>query len=196
MKWRKPGGQKGCKGTLFRSDRLDHVVNHFPSSCSHCGHTLDEGMSARVETRQVQDLPTPSPLVVVDHIVHCRACSHCQLEIGAPFPGGVTAPVQYGPNLTALVARTSGCQLIPVKRLAGTFSDVFGVKPSEGTIVDMASPMAGGFRGPGEHVGKALVRARIIHMDETGLRTGGRLHWLHVVCTRFLTHFGIGRGVW
>ena len=54
--------------------------------------------------------------------------------------------------------------------------------------------LAGGFRGPGEHVGKAVVRARAIHMDGTGLRTGGRLHWLHVACKGLLMHFGIGRG--
>jgi len=145
VKGRKPGGQKGCKGTLFRSDRPDHVVNHFPSSCSHCGHTLDEGMSARVETRQVQDLPTPSPLVVVDHIVHCRACSHCQLEIGALFPGGVTAPVQYGLNLTAPVVCPSGCQLIPVKRLRGHCDAIL---PFTGNMLAKANPGHGTARLP------------------------------------------------
>jgi len=38
------------------------------------------------------------PLVVVDHIVHCRACPHCQPETGAPFPWGVTAPARPEPD--------------------------------------------------------------------------------------------------
>ncbi len=107
---------------------------------------------------------------------HCRACPHCQPKTKAPFPGGVTAPVQYGPNLSALVVYLSEYQLIPVKHLAGTFNDIFGVN------------------GPREHVGQAAVRVRIVHMDGTGLRTGGRLHWLHVASTGLLTHFRIGRG--
>ncbi|MCY4183829.1 MAG: transposase [Rhodobacteraceae bacterium] len=98
------------------------------------------------------------------------------------------------PNLTALVVCPGKYQLIPVKRLARTLSGLFGVKPSEGTIVDMASRKAGGFRELDEHVRKALVRAQVVHMDETGIRVGGRLHWLHVACTCFLTHFRIGRG--
>ena len=32
---RKPGGQRGHKGrTLRRSERVDHVVNHFPHGCA------------------------------------------------------------------------------------------------------------------------------------------------------------------
>ena len=42
VKGRKPGGQKGRKGkTLCCSDGTDHVVNHFPSGCSHCEHGLE-----------------------------------------------------------------------------------------------------------------------------------------------------------
>ena len=52
VKGRKPGGQKGRKGTtLRRSEMLDHVEDHFPGACAHCGHTLDDGMSVRFETR-------------------------------------------------------------------------------------------------------------------------------------------------
>ena len=192
---RKPGGPKGHKGkTLFRLARIDHVEHHYPHGCAHCGHTLDEGMSVRVETRQVQDIPEPSPLTVVDHLAHTCVCPHCRLETKAPFPGGVTAPVQYGPNLEAFVVSLGEYQLIPVKRLAGTLQDIFGVRLSEGTIVHMVSRTADGFRGVAENIRKAVVRAQVVHMDETGLRIEGRLHWLHGACTRMLTHFRIGKG--
>ena len=194
-KGRRPGGQKGRKGTtLLRLDMPDHVVHHYPHGCAHCGHPLDEGMSVRFETRQVQDIPEPSPLVVVDHVAHGCACPHCTLVTRASFPEGVTAPVQYGPNLTALVVYLGEFQLIPVKRLVGAFKDVFGVKLSEGTIVNMVSRMAEKWRGVEERIRKEVVRARVVHMDETGLRIDGGLHWLHVSCTRLLTHFRIGRG--
>ena len=192
---RKPGGQRGHKGrTLRRSERVDHVVNHFPHGCAHCGHALDEGMSEPVATRQVQDIPEPSPLVVVDHVVHKCVCPRCNGETRASFPDGINASVQYGPNLTAFAVYLGEYQLIPVKRLVGTFNDLFGVRLSEGTIVNMVSRTAGKYRGVEGHIRKAVVRSRVVHMDETGLRIEGRLHWLHVACTMMLTHFRIGRG--
>ncbi len=61
VKGRKPGGQRGHKGTtLLRSETPDHIEDHFPHACAHCGHTLNDGMSVRFETRQVQDIPEPS----------------------------------------------------------------------------------------------------------------------------------------
>ncbi len=52
VKGRKPGGQKGHKGTtLLLLEKPDHVEDHFSPECAHCGHTPDEGMSVRFETR-------------------------------------------------------------------------------------------------------------------------------------------------
>ncbi|MDE2760846.1 MAG: DUF6444 domain-containing protein [Paracoccaceae bacterium] len=99
---RKPGGQKGHKGhTLQRSEKPAHIENHFPRSCTHCGHDLDEGMAVPVETRQIHDIPPPPPLVVTDHVVHKCVCPRCNRETRASFPDHVTGPVQYGPNVNS-----------------------------------------------------------------------------------------------
>ena len=196
---RKPGGQKGRKGkTLCRLERVDHVEHHFPHGCAHCAPPppppLDAGMSEPVATRPVYDILEPSPLVVVDHVVHKCVCPCCNGENGASFPDGINASVPYGPNLTAYVVYLGEYQLIPVKRLVGTFNDIFGVRLSEGTIVNTVSRTAGRCRGVEGYIWKAMVRSRVVHMDETGLRVEGRIHWLHGACTRLLTHFRIGRG--
>ena len=195
VKGRKPGGQKGHKGTtLLRSETPDHVEHHFPHDCAHCGHALDEGMSVRVETRQVHDIPEQLPLIVVDHLSHVCVCPHCELETRGPFPEGVKVPVQYGPNLTALVLYLNAHQLIPVKRLVETFKDFFGVRLSEGTVVNMVSRRARDYRGFVDRVREAVILARVKHMDETGLRIEGKLQWLHVACTGMLTYLWIGKG--
>ena len=72
VKGRKPGGQKGT--TLLRSEAPDHVEDHVPHACAHCGHTLEDGMSVRFETRQVQDIPELLPLRVVDYRAHVGIC--------------------------------------------------------------------------------------------------------------------------
>ena len=39
-----------------------------------------------------------------------------------------------------------------------------------------------------ERIADWLSVSRLTHGDETGVRIGGKLHWLHVNSTRFLTH--------
>lgn len=195
VKGRKPGGQKGHKGsTLIRSETPDHVEHHVPPSCTHCGCTLDRRMSVGFRRRQIHDIPERFPLIVTDHLAHVCICPRCNGETGATFPKGVRSPVQYGPNLTGLVLYLNAHQLIPVRRLVETFRDLFGMKLSEGTVVNMVSRGARDYRGFVDRVRDAVVRARVKHMDETGLRIEGKLQWLHVACTGLLTYLWIGRG--
>ena len=195
VKGRKPGGQKGRKGTtLLRSETPDHVEDHFPHACPHCGHTLDEGVSVRFETRPVQDIPERSPLIVVDHRAHVCICPQCNGDTKASFPEGVGSPVQYGPNLTGLVLDLNTHQLLPVKRLVETLRDLFGVTVSPGTVVNMVSRRARAYGGLVDTIRAGVVQARVKHMDETGLRMEGRLHGRHVVCNHLLTYLWIGKG--
>ncbi len=195
VKGHKPGGQKGRKGTtLLRSETPDHVEDHFPHACGHCGHALDDGMSVRFETRQVQDLPEPLPLFVVDHRAHVGICPQCNGDTKASFPEGVGSPVPYGPNLTGLVLDLTTHQLLPVKRLVETLRDLFGVKVSTGTVVNMVSRRARAYGGLVDTIRAGVVQAHVKHMDETGLRIGSCLHWLHVACTNLLTYLWIGKG--
>jgi hypothetical protein len=39
-----------------------------------------------------------------------------------------------------------------------------------------------------EHIAELIAASQLQHADETGIRVYGMLHWLHVNCTRFLTH--------
>ena len=195
VKGRKPGGQKGHKGTtLLRSEKPDHVEDHFPYDCAHCGHTLDDGMSVRFETRQVHDIPEPLPLRVVDHRAHVGICPQYNGETKASFPEGIGSWVQYGPHLMGLVLDFNTHQLIPVKRLVKTFRDLFGVKLSTGTVVNMVSHRAIAYGGIVDTIRAGVVQARVKPMDETGLRIGGRLQWRHVAYTNLLTYLWIGKG--
>jgi hypothetical protein len=67
---RRPGEQSGHAGkrrTLLPEDRVDHVVEHRPAVCGHCGTTLDESAAAEVAGRhQVAELP-PRAAVIGAH---------------------------------------------------------------------------------------------------------------------------------
>ena len=78
--------------------------------------------------RQVFDLPKPQPLIVTEHRAHACLCGKCGAETRAAFPEDVTAPVQYGTRLAAVVVYLLLCQLLPEKRLAA-IQDSIAVSP-------------------------------------------------------------------
>jgi transposase len=54
------------------------------------------------------------------------------------FPEGVSAPVQYGDRITAIVVYLSTFQLVPLDRLATLMADLFSVTLSRATIEKMS----------------------------------------------------------
>ncbi len=176
---RRPGGQTGHPGgTLRRSDHPDRIADHHPATCTGCGAALDAGMSVGSAARQVHDLPEPSPLEVTGRRAHRCVCPACGVTDRAHFPAGVTAPVQYGPRLTARVVCLSVAQPVPVQRLRQTLIDLFGVQLSQGTVAGLVTRASERLIGPALHIRDAVAGAPVRHMDETGIRVRGRLAWL------------------
>ena len=142
----------------------------------------------------MHDIPEPLPLRVVDHLAHVGICPQCKGYTKASFPEGIRSPVPYGPHLTGLVLDLNTHQLIPMKRLVETLRDLFGMTLSEGTVVNMVSRRASAYGDIVDKIRTGVVHDRVKHMDETGLRIGGRLQWLHVACTNLLMFLWIGKG--
>jgi transposase len=187
---RKPGGQKGHPGkTLSRTDTPDAIVDHFPESCSGCGGALNGATATGHTTRQVFDLPEPQPLVVTEHRAFACICGKCGAKTHAAFPKGVTAPVQYGARLAAVVVYLLHSQLLPEKRLAMLMADLFGVHLVTATIAAMSRNCAARFQGFAAAVRDRVAAAPVKHMDETGFRIGGKTQWLHVASTIWLTFY-------
>ena len=77
-----------------------------------------------VERRQVIDIP-PVRTEVTEHqmLTLLRGCGH---EAKAAAPAGVTAPVQYGPRITAIILYLYVGQFLSKKRTAVAMAELFG----------------------------------------------------------------------
>ena len=189
---KKTGGQKGHPGkTLSRTETPDATIDHFPETCSGCGGTLTGAMATGHTARQVFDLPEPQPLIVTEHRAHACLCGNCGAETRADFPEAVTAPVQYGARLAAVVVYLLHYQLLPEKRLAVLMADLFGVHLVTATIAGMSRNCAARFQGFAAAVRDHVAAAPVKHMDETGFRIGGKTQWLHIASTIWLTFYRV-----
>ncbi len=168
-----------------RVGELDHRVDRESVHCGRCGALLDGATVAGVRRRQVFDLP-PVAVEVTEHcaIVRRRACGTCT---SGAFPDGVTRPVQYGPRLHATVVYLAEYQLVPMARLAEALNDLYGLTISQGTLDNLLVRCSDRLEDFEIHAIAALRTAPAAHFDESGVRVGGKLHWLHVASTVFVT---------
>jgi transposase len=178
---RRPGGQQGHPGsTLAQVADPDSTVRHEPGPCAGCGAGLAGAPEVGVERRQEFDLP-PMTVRVTEHQLVARRCT-CGVTTCGAAPDGITAPVQYGPRITAIILYLYVGQFLSKKRTAHALAELFGTPVSEGTVATMTKRAADGLDGFLDHVKDRIAGAEVVGFDETGLRVAGRLHWVH--CAR------------
>lgn len=183
------GGQQGHEGhTLDKAERPNHIVTQAPPTiCDECGSRLLEARVA--ETRQVFDLPSMH-YEVTEHRVLEGRCACGKWHRGA-FPEGVNAPVQYGPRLKAAVVHLTQHHMLPAQRTADLMGDLAGLPLSDATVLAAVAEARERLEPTVTAIGQAIIVAPIAQADETGMRMGGKLHWLHVLATTCLTWIGI-----
>jgi transposase len=187
---RPSGGQKGHKGYTLERKSPDEVIVHCAQNCAKCGKSLEHIPASKVKTRQVQDIPPMPDLTITDHQVMIKKCLCGTINKGE-FPENITAPVQYGENIQKLAVYFSGQQVIPEKRLSEVFFDVFGLRISTATLAKMNQEFTKKIAGQKEKTLKRLEEEEVKHVDETGIRVGGKTLWAHVLCSATGTDFEI-----
>jgi transposase len=185
---KRPGGQAGHAGhTLKMVEQPDEVVRHRPQVCSQCSADLSAVPGRVTERRQVLDVPEIR-LVAHEHQLEAICCPTCHSTSLGSFPASVSAPVQYGPHLQALAVYLHQGQLLPTARTCEALAALCGCQISEGTLIQWSELAAERLAPTMERIAELLGSSHLQHGDETGIRVYGMLHWLHVNCTRFLTH--------
>ncbi len=175
---RRPGRPKGQPGaTLELSEHPDKRVRHRPAKCGRCGESLRNAPVTAVERRQVIDIP-PVKAVTTEHQMLTVKCG-CGCETKAPAPDGVSAPVQYGPRIMGTGVYLWHGQFLSRDRACRALAEMFGCAPSPGALA-AAAKKTSGFLAPAlAAITRHLIAAQVVHFDETGFRTAGKLAWVH-----------------
>lgn len=191
---RKPGGQPGHPGRTLQpvadpDDIVPHCLDRCP--CGQCrGGSLREQPVYDYAKRQVFDLPTQW-LQVTEHRAEIKICPVSGLLVQAEFPREVRAPAQYGPRFKSVLTYLNVEHFIPYDRLGRLVEDIFGQPISEATVVSSNQRIYEKLQPFEKELAEQLVGEALVHADESGVRVGGKGHWLHVACTERLTFYGI-----
>lgn len=186
---KKPGGQPGHPGkTLHFVEQPDVVHTHHPTQCQRCGLPF-QGKGQLVARRQVFDLPQPR-LWVEEHQIIARQCACGCVQTGE-FPPGLAAPVQYGPRIEAQSVLLNVDYRVPLAKIRQFWADLTGYAYNPATLVSVQTALDAQLVPIEQQIKAQLTQAAVCHFDETGVRVGGKLQWLHVASNAAYTHLFI-----
>jgi len=195
---RKPGGQRGHKGTTrcdFPPEMVDETVECFPEQCGRCGTALHQEPLSEdppPQVHQVADLPPKLKLHVQEFRLHARNCPCCGKRTWAGLPAGVPRG-HWGPGLQALAALLVGYFHLSRRRAQEFLTTLFGHAPCLGTLVALETATVAALAPAVTEVERAVQAAGSVNVDETGWRKPRDRLTLWVVVAGALAVFRVGR---
>jgi transposase len=143
---------------------------------------------------QVTDIaPAPAPKIT-EYVAQARECAGSGTLTEGELPAHVRARASYGPETCAQAASLVSGHHIPIYRATLLLCQLAGLAVSAGWMAGIrgkaaALVEASGFTG---RVRALLKAAPAVHADETPARTAGGTRYVHLACTRYLTHMHTG----
>lgn len=186
---RKRGGQPGHKSSRATvSDKCDHVFEvHVKSVPSGAQPVYDEYGNVRYYCVQVKDARL---VTVTDEY-------HFVLD-----PNGISLhadtmkrfrinPVVYSNQLKAQVLYLKSKGVVSLGRLCKILNEMSmgELNITESTVVNWMKEFDVRSEDFLSYVLEQILRAWVVHVDETGYRINGKLSWLHVLCTDQFSYY-------
>jgi transposase len=177
---KKSGGQSGHKGhSMQMSEHPDEVIEHSVYYCRHCGTSLHEAPVVGITCRQKVEIPVIRPCYI-EHQILAKEYPCCGLKNTGDFPASVSAPIQYGASVKALLSYLSVYQYLPYRCMKNLLFALFHLPVSEGSLDNLLESMSRKAEVACNEIGDRIVKEDVVGSDETGCRLNGRKHWIHV----------------
>jgi transposase len=185
---KKSGGQQGHTSHYLEAvSNPNYIQTHRVVQCERCANNLETVEAEGFEERQVFDIPAPC-IEVTAHRAETKRCSCGQVNT-ANFPTEVTASVQYGSRIKAVAVYLNQYQLIPYARTEEMLESLYGVSLCEGSLYNFNLQTYHALEETEAELKLAIGQKPVVHSDESGVRVGGKLNWVHAASTDELTHY-------
>jgi transposase len=184
----KPGQKIGHKGITRPQATPDRQVEVTADRCPDCGTEL--GDPIRIESKIIEELPEPQPIVVTEYRIAHYACPCCHREVEAVDPD-CPSEGRFGNNTIAQTTLLKYEDRLPHRKIQGTMRRVFGLELSPATIFDLTRRAADAVRSEYDSILNRIRNAPVLYVDETSIDVQGKLHWIWTFATPSETSFVI-----
>src|SRR5262245_22089853 len=159
--------------------------------CQHCHADVSAVEQKPVHTYDRIEIPKIEP-EVTRVTLRGGQCPCCDKSFKAKAPEGLEPGSPFGPNLRAFAIYLRVAHAISFERMVGLFSDLFGIKISEGALVKMLAANRAVFARQANQIRTELLASTILTSDAPIARVGKRNWWLcvlrHAKACCFLIH--------
>jgi transposase len=182
----------GVSRTRVPPSQVDIVLPCRPAHCAGCGADLPRWGGTVVAGRQVTEIPPIRPVVIEARRVRVR-CRRCGQGTAGRYPDGFGALGAFGPRLVATAALLHEEHHIAYTRLVAVFAGLFGVRLSEGALVEAVGRLGQALRPHAEQIAAEVRASPVIGSDETSARVDGVNWWEWVFQTPTAAYHTIQR---
>jgi transposase len=180
----KPGGQPGRTGINLQP--MDNPDNIIPIKIDKRSLPRDNYSEVGFEARQVIDIEISR--IITEY--RAQILENAQgKQFVAAFPEGVTRPIQYGQSIKSHAVYLSQFQLIPYERVADYFINESKIPVSVGSLFNFNQEAFDRLTVFDALAKEKLIKALLIHSDETGINLNGKRIWLHSASNEKWTYF-------
>ena len=183
---RKPGGQSGHEGhKLSCSSMPDVVIDDIPGYCTRCGESLADAERVLDYVTQVVSIPELKPVIkeIRNYVMVCKNCG----ERIRTAPRRRSNDVVYDSSVKALVVYLSVVQFLPYGRIASFLREVFGLTPSEGSLVNWVNEAKRNAQPVIDKIKEYIMSSAVVGFDESGLYCNKKLDWAWIAQTVYYT---------
>jgi transposase len=184
----KPGQKEGHKGVTRPYATPDSQVEVTADRCPDCGAEL--GTPFRIESKIIEEIPEPQPVMVTEYKIAHYRCPCCQKEVvandaGCPHEG------KFGNNTIAQATLLKYEDRLPHRKIQSTLNRMHGLNISPATVFDLTRRAAEAVQSDYDAILNKIRNAPILYVDETGIHVQGEKHWIWTFTTPSETFFVI-----
>ncbi len=166
----------------------DKQVEVTMDRCPDCGAEL--GSPFRIDSKIVEEIPEPQPIMVTEYKIAHYKCPCCQKEVAAKDPS-CPQEGKFGNNVIALATIFKYEDRLPHRKIHDAMMRLYRLKISPATILDLTRRAADAIQPEYDAILRKIRRAPILYVDETGIHVQGEKHWIWTFTTPSETFFVI-----